>query len=101
MEFRGTLRAEDRHYFEIADMGFVVYFERTSGMSQVGEPITVDIGSTTILPKGKSHWRAVHHNTDRYEDPFQIDGPLRSALAGDSQQPGGGGGVHRKSSGIK
>jgi ketosteroid isomerase-like protein len=35
-------------------------------MSQAGEPIAVDIRSTTVFRQEKGHWRAVHHHTDRF-----------------------------------
>jgi ketosteroid isomerase-like protein len=66
MGFQGTLRADDRHYVETAEMGWLVCVERTSGMTQAGEVIAVDIRSTTIFRKEDGHWRAVHHHTDRF-----------------------------------
>jgi len=66
MNFRGTLRAEDRHLVESGNLSYLVCVERTSGMSQAGEPIAVDIRSTTVFRKEKGHWRAVHHHTDRF-----------------------------------
>jgi len=35
-------------------------------MTQAGEAIAVDIGSTTIFRKEEGHWRAVHHHADRF-----------------------------------
>ena len=66
MGFQGTLRAEDRHFVETAAMGCLGYVERTSGTTQSGEAIAVDIRSTTIFRKEEGHWRAVHHHTDRF-----------------------------------
>ena len=66
MGFQGTLKAEDRHFVETTGMGCLVCVERTSGMTQAGEAIAVDIRSTTIFRKEAGHWRAVHHHTDRF-----------------------------------
>jgi ketosteroid isomerase-like protein len=66
MGFAGTLVADDRRYVETAEMGLPACIERTSGMSQAGEPIAVDIRSITIFRKEDGHWRAVHHHTDRF-----------------------------------
>ena len=66
MGFAGTLVADDRRYVETAEMGLPACIERTSGMSQAGEPIAVDIRSITIFRKEDGDWRAVHHHTDRF-----------------------------------
>lgn len=66
MAFQGTLVADARRFVESAEMGYLVCVERTSGMSQAGEPIQTDIRATTIFRKQDGHWRAVHHHTDRF-----------------------------------
>ncbi|MEB3199926.1 MAG: nuclear transport factor 2 family protein [Synechococcaceae cyanobacterium] len=66
MGFRGTLVADDRRIVETADMAYLVCMERTSGMTQAGEPISSDIRSTTVFRKENGHWRVVHHHTDRF-----------------------------------
>jgi ketosteroid isomerase-like protein len=66
MGFQGTLRAEERHFVETTEMGCLFCVERTSGMTEAGEAIGIDIRSTTIFRKEHGHWRAVHHHTDRF-----------------------------------
>ena len=66
MGFAGTLVADDRRYAEMAEMGLLVSFERTSGMNREGVALKQDIRSTTVFRKEKGHWRAVHHHTDRF-----------------------------------
>ena len=66
MGFEGTLVADDRRFVESAEMGYMVCVERTSGMTQTGEVIGIDIRATTIFRKEAGHWRVVHHHTDRF-----------------------------------
>ena len=66
MGFEGTLVADDRRFVESAEMGYLVCMERTSGMTQTGEAIGIDIRATTIFRKEAGHWRVVHHHTDRF-----------------------------------
>ena len=66
MGFDGTLVADDRRFVESSDMGYMVCMERTSGMTQAGEALRIDIRATTIFRKESGHWRVVHHHTDRF-----------------------------------
>jgi ketosteroid isomerase-like protein len=66
MGFKGTLVADDRRFVDSAEMGYLVCMERTSGMTQTGEAIGIDIRATTIFRKEAGHWRVVHHHTDRF-----------------------------------
>ena len=66
MGFDGTLVADDRRFVESSDMGYMVCMERTSGMTQAGETLWIDIRATTIFRKESGHWRVVHHHTDRF-----------------------------------
>lgn len=66
MGFAGTLVADERRYVETAEMGLLVCIERTSGMTREGEPLKLDIRSTTVFRKEQGHWKAVHHHTDRF-----------------------------------
>ena len=66
MGFDGTLVADDRRFVESSDMGYMVCMERTSGMTQAGEALRIDIRATTIFRKEYGHWRVVHHHTDRF-----------------------------------
>jgi ketosteroid isomerase-like protein len=66
MGFTGTLVADDRHLVETAELGLLVCTERTSGMRRDGEPLRLDIRSTTVFRKEQGHWKAVHHHTDRF-----------------------------------
>ena len=66
MGFDGTLVADDRRFVESSDMGYMVCMERTSGMTQAGETLRIDIRATTIFRKESGHWRVVHHHTDRF-----------------------------------
>lgn len=66
MDFKGTLVADDRHFVETPEMGWMVCVERTRGMTQAGETIETDVRATTIFRKEAGHWRVVHHHTDRF-----------------------------------
>jgi ketosteroid isomerase-like protein len=66
MGFEGTLVADDRRFVESSDMGYMVCMERTSGMTQAGGEIRIDIRATTIFRKEAGHWRVVHHHTDTF-----------------------------------
>mgnify|MGYP006275524663 CR=1 FL=1 len=66
MGFTGTLVADGRQLVETAEMGLLVCTERTSGMTQDGEPLQRDIRSTTVFRKEQGQWKAVHHHTDRF-----------------------------------
>ncbi|MCS5699698.1 nuclear transport factor 2 family protein [Cyanobium sp. FGCU-52] len=66
MGFSGSLVADDRRTVETAEMGLLVCTERTSGMTRDGEPLKLDIRSTTVFRKEQGHWRVVHHHTDRF-----------------------------------
>ncbi len=66
MRFEGTLRADDRRYIETADMGYMVCVEKTRGMTEAGQAITIDIRATTIFRKESGQWRVVYHHTDRF-----------------------------------
>jgi len=66
MGFAGTLVADQRHCLETAEMGLLVCTERTSGMTRDGEPLQLDIRSTTVFRKEQGQWKAVHHHTDRF-----------------------------------
>jgi len=66
MGFEGTLVADERHFVETPEMGYMVCMERTSDMTQAGQPIQADIRATTIFRKEAGAWRVVHHQTDRF-----------------------------------
>lgn len=66
MGFQGTLAVAERQLVETPEMGFVVCIERTSSMTEAGEPIATDIRATTIFRKEAGQWRVVHHHTDRF-----------------------------------
>ncbi|MFM7312637.1 MAG: YybH family protein [Cyanobium sp.] len=66
MGFRGALVADERRLVEMADMGYLVCIERTSGMTEAGEPIATDIRATTIFRREQGQWKVVHHHTDRF-----------------------------------
>lgn len=66
MGFAGTLVADGRQLVETAEMGLLVCTERTSGMTRDGEPLQLDIRSTTVFRKEQGQWKAVHHHTDRF-----------------------------------
>ena len=65
MGFQCTRVADERRCVDSAEMGYRVCMERTRGMTQAGETIQSDIRATTIFRREDSHWRAVHHHTDR------------------------------------
>lgn len=66
MGFKGTLVADERRFVETPEMGLLVCVERTRGMTQAGEAITVDIRASTVFRKEAGHWKVVHHHTDRF-----------------------------------
>ena len=55
-----------RQLVETAEMGLLVCTERTSSMTRDGEPLQLDIRSTTVFRKEQGQWKAVHHHTDRF-----------------------------------
>ena len=65
MGFDGTVVMVDRTIVETADMGFLVCREQAPGATLNGQPIALDMRSTTIFRRENGHWRVVHHHTDR------------------------------------
>jgi ketosteroid isomerase-like protein len=66
MGFDGTVEMVDRTIVETADMGYVVCREQAPGATLNGQPIALDLRSTTIFRRENGHWRLVHHHTDRF-----------------------------------